>query len=216
MAEPFLAKRMAPGELGEISLVVDQAQIQLLGRPLIVQPDQAVHHLLKILAPLEEIGLQALQIAGFHQLLQPHLIPALAHAELEGIGEGRDPVARQAGRWFRIHPFPEALEDHRLLLGGEGHPLTQLAQQDLLGHRAQDAVLEQKLSQGPAGHGFDTGQQFGFEGWAFEHQALAEPDTLSDRLSRSVTASARSWPVPPRLSSTDCMATLLLLRLLLA
>ena len=57
MAEPFLTERMAPGELGEIGLVVDQAQIQLLGRPLIVQPDQAIHHLLKILAPFEEIGL---------------------------------------------------------------------------------------------------------------------------------------------------------------
>ena len=158
MGEPLLAEGMFLSQFGEIVPVVDQAQIELLGRPLVVEADQAVHHLLKVLAPLQKIGLHPILIAGFHQLLQPHLIPALSHPEFQGIGEVGDPVARQAGRGLTLHSLPKALDDDRLLFASKAHPLPQLAQQVLLGHGAQDPVLEQQLSEGLAGQVLDTGQ----------------------------------------------------------
>ena len=192
MGEPLLPERMLLSQFGEIVPVVDQAKIELFRRPLIVEADQAIHHLLKFLAPLQKIGLHPILIAGFDQLLQPHLIPALAHTEFQGIGEVGDPVARQAGWRLPLHPLPKALDDDRLLFGSKAHALPQLAQQVLLGHGAQDAVLKQQLSEGLAGLVLDTGQQFGFEVRTIEHQALAEPETLTALLSRSVTATARS------------------------
>ena len=141
----LFAERMGAGERAEIGAVIKQPQIQLLSRPLIAQADHAVHHLLKIGAALEKVGLKAFAVGGFGPFLQADLIPAIPQRTLNQLRQAGDPVAAKTGGGITGHPIPEASEHQGLLLRSEADRIAQALQQQITGSLAENATLQQQL-----------------------------------------------------------------------